>query len=503
MFSFQQLKAALFAGSLCALPLLRADLLVLENGQKLTGKLLNLPALHFSFGPVCLDPKQVSHLTFAKHSGSLKAELVTHGGHSYFGSCSQDNLRFMPQSDRRQSKEMLIDPSTITSVTLKPPLEGYVAFPCHELTFQNGDTLPVILEDTALTLSDGWEERVVRGNQLIHLTFNGGVQGSLQEEEGEKPLEFSFVKSPHLCLKVANCNQTLEVPWEQISHVKALREEDLRATLKPKKALARAPTPPEEERREIAWTPPSFAPEISAMEADPVGMILIPGGKFYVSLADSQAKKQSHFLPTARKPSFAVAIPAFYIDAHEVTNRDYLAFVANTGHRPPSHWAQGNIPAGQEDFPVIHVSYDDASAYAAWVGKRLPTELEWQRASEEASTLVAITRESERKNLTDQVFSVLSLITGFEPVFAQESTPPVTFGYLMDDVGGRVAEWTSTSAAAKGMPGMYYTRSEKLGHQIVRRGFVQEGERVEYRQAVERGQRGPTTGFRCAVSAEK
>jgi len=46
------------------------------------------------------------------------------------------------------------------------------------------------------------------------------------------------------------------------------------------------------------------------------------------------------------------------------------------------HWLNGSITAGEEDFPVVNLSYEDAQAYAKWAGKRLPTEVEWQYASQ-------------------------------------------------------------------------------------------------------------------------
>jgi len=71
----------------------------------------------------------------------------------------------------------------------------------------------------------------------------------------------------------------------------------------------------------------------------------------------------------------------FYIDIYEVTNREYAYFVSATGHKPPSHWKDGVVPPGEENFPVVNVSYEDAAGFAAWAGKRLPTEAEWERAA--------------------------------------------------------------------------------------------------------------------------
>ncbi len=69
-------------------------------------------------------------------------------------------------------------------------------------------------------------------------------------------------------------------------------------------------------------------------------------------------------------------LTAFYISPKHVSNSDYEIFVRATHHRPPPHWVEGKIPAGQEDEPVINVTYKDAFLYAIWSGKRLPNEAE-------------------------------------------------------------------------------------------------------------------------------
>jgi Sulfatase-modifying factor enzyme 1 len=73
--------------------------------------------------------------------------------------------------------------------------------------------------------------------------------------------------------------------------------------------------------------------------------------------------------------------PPFYMDSTPVTNEDYAKFVADTGHRPPSHWPDGQMPDDLAMHPVVNVSYHDATSYAIWAHKRLPTALEWVKAA--------------------------------------------------------------------------------------------------------------------------
>ena len=72
---------------------------------------------------------------------------------------------------------------------------------------------------------------------------------------------------------------------------------------------------------------------------------------------------------------------AFYIDRFPVTNREYQVFVKATGAEEPAHWRRGTWPEGKGDHPVVQVKWESANAYAQWAGKRLPTELEWEKAA--------------------------------------------------------------------------------------------------------------------------
>lgn len=73
--------------------------------------------------------------------------------------------------------------------------------------------------------------------------------------------------------------------------------------------------------------------------------------------------------------------PGFYVKSTKVSNKEYQKFVKAINHRHPSHWAEGKIPMGLEDSPVVNVSYKDAFLFAVWSGKRLPTKNEIERAA--------------------------------------------------------------------------------------------------------------------------
>lgn len=105
----------------------------------------------------------------------------------------------------------------------------------------------------------------------------------------------------------------------------------------------------------------------------PAGMLYIPGGTFMMGCDKDQE-------PTA-SPPHAVIVAPFYLDKTPVTNAEYLEFIRATRHAFPSGWTQASYPAGQENWPVTGVSWDDAQAYAKWKGKRLPTEAEWEFAA--------------------------------------------------------------------------------------------------------------------------
>lgn len=71
----------------------------------------------------------------------------------------------------------------------------------------------------------------------------------------------------------------------------------------------------------------------------------------------------------------------FWLDKYPVTNASYAKFINATSFNAPRHWKHGNFPHGKKNHPVVNVSWQDAVLYAKWCGKRLPSKMEWEKAS--------------------------------------------------------------------------------------------------------------------------
>jgi formylglycine-generating enzyme len=235
--------------------------------------------------------------------------------------------------------------------------------------------------------------------------------------------------------------------------------------------------------------------EIPAQIDDTIKMVLLPGGSFTMGKTIQQEADFS--------PAHAVTLDSFYLDVHEVTNAEYKIFCTAIGYKYPEFWNTDLFRSGDKypDYPVVGISWSDASKYASWAGKRLPTEAEWEYAArgglagKEYPNGDTLGRTEAKKLLNPWINGIVE-VARFKPN-----------AYGIYDMDGNVWEWV-----ADGYDENYYKESPvdnpkgpvNRFNRVIRSGSWHSGgmcKKVYYRKGLPANWVDFGVGFRCAKDA--
>lgn len=230
-------------------------------------------------------------------------------------------------------------------------------------------------------------------------------------------------------------------------------------------------------------TPQNIAPYTEP----PPGMVWVPEGEFVMGSDYVETRKNE-------APAHTVTVAGFWMDATLVSNKEFRRFVDATGYVTSAEKANGAENwrkfADLEDHPVTYVSWHDATAYARWAHKRLPTEAEWEYAA--CGGRGKIKYPWGNSEFSEKNPQANFLGAGTTPVKAY---PPNA--YSLYDMAGNVWQWCSDRYTEN-----YYGKELTLGMKRVQRGgsYLSHSHRITARSSSSPEESQGCFGFRCAKS---
>ena len=269
------------------------------------------------------------------------------------------------------------------------------------------------------------------------------------------------------------------------------------------------------ERRILTQQASAIAPTSGKPPAAPAGMIRIPGGAFRFRVSGIEIEGRNEIgvdvqYPWENSPrrhhDHTMHVRSYYIDRYPVTNEQFHKFLESSRHHPTDDhnflrdWKNGAYPQGWADKPVTWVSLEDARAYAAWAGKRLPHEWEWQYAAQGADG-----RRYPWGNEWDEA-AVPKPDTGrvLRPAADVNAHPRGASPFGVEDLVGNVWQWTDEyidehTRAAILRGGSHY--QPQGSHWYFPQAYKLD-EHGKYLLMAPSKDRSGTVGFRCVVDAE-
>jgi len=234
---------------------------------------------------------------------------------------------------------------------------------------------------------------------------------------------------------------------------------------------------------------PQAAPAIlrgAGREASTEDMVYLEGGSFL--MGNDEVPEEA--------PEVETYVEPFYLDKYPVTNRQYAEFLAETGYPEPKFWRNPQYNGPLQ--PVVGVSWADAGAYAAWAGKRLPTEREWEfaaRGRENRRYPWGHQEPSSMRSNYGDFLNMPSIVTMHEEGRTPEG---------IHDLGGNVYEWTGDLYAPYDPAKREAVLKSAPPRRVVRGGSWHSPAselRCTFRKAMFPDVQLDTVGFRCCVPA--